>query len=56
LDLLELARNLVAVFGGIAAIVVMATAAIWGFVKLFGERWISSRFDQRLADYRRPLK
>src|SRR4051794_22694874 len=43
---------LLATLGGVAVALGLTGAAAFGLFKLVGEKWLTARFDERLAEYR----
>lgn len=45
-------EHVLTALGGLAAVVIAVAAACFGLFRVFGERWMAARFDEKLAAYR----
>ena len=48
---MSMIEQILAALGGLAAVVIAVAAACFGLFRVFGERWMAAKFDEKLAAY-----
>ncbi|SRR5579871_2090042 len=49
---MSVVEQVLTALGGLAAVVIAIAAACFGLFRVFGERWMAAKFDEKLAAYR----
>jgi hypothetical protein len=49
---MEIVQQVLAALGGLAAVAIAVAAACFGLFRVFGEKWMAAKFDEKLAAYR----
>lgn len=52
MDIFDLMRNVFALTAGVGAVLAALTGLAFGLFKLFGDKWLTAKFDERLENYK----